>query len=729
MPQSQMISRGLSAGYSEEELERAILAVRVKMTRNGLEHSDRIDIRTGTILKPYGLVQDREPRETLPDDDVVVAVINDPNHVTRIKSPPGPIICHLEGDGTQRVVTFPQDLLLNEDAATRNAAIGHFERLEGLIEPVLTPRSEFAISRCEAGIKSDDPNVWRPAAIEVFDAVRDDFLLNLAGFRQSGHLRYQEGMNTFGGTLLRPTLTSIESIQIEVATPRGERGGILKVISECAASSTGFEDACDTYYRRLGHLPLDASLGIGQAVNRWTGSMSNDELWAAVWRWAERWPGPLPRFHACQFFVVNAALVPDRERPQLWKELREILSILVDTHEGIRWHEEWNLMCDLARHYAYFLECQLPGIESERIANLSWWLSAKVASAFGSGPGYLELIRTKTLAPELNASAHIWKIVHTQVAPSSFRVATLLLPSVWAQALLCVAADRLKELVECGIIPRNSEEVKRVLTVSLVGGFSSAERGELEPVYGFDRSLTNAGDVWLDRYEGDEETKTIFQETLSYYRSSSQPAAIREWLEQLPVAPVRAQTAIVLLIKTRSFAGELPDDLAWELATNPDWFLHLMRQHDPYVIEALLDALIEHQVQRGGRWKSTLPHLVASALLAPVCERERRRLLFGFCIICSISSGTVSALDRVFQSDARLDLEADIMLWCRRLVGLFNSGLPWVQARVRPVLASLSRQVSHLPNGTPANSHDPNVQGSLEEVHREDQSTDEHREA
>src|SRR4051794_26881673 len=129
MLRSQMISRGRSEGYSPEELERAILAIRARMTRNGLAHQEFIDARTGTILKRFGVVQDREPQGTLSDE--VLIIVKDPEHERRMQGPPGPIICHLGSDGTQGSVLYPQDLLLIEDGAVRSAAIGHFERLRG----------------------------------------------------------------------------------------------------------------------------------------------------------------------------------------------------------------------------------------------------------------------------------------------------------------------------------------------------------------------------------------------------------------------------------------------------------------------------------------------------------------------------------------------------------------------------------------------------------------------
>ena len=80
------------------------------------QHKQLIDLRTGTILERHGLVV---KRDNVPISEGVITVLNDPEHEKRLETQPGPIVCHMTDDETQRSVVFVEEFLLAEDAAAR----------------------------------------------------------------------------------------------------------------------------------------------------------------------------------------------------------------------------------------------------------------------------------------------------------------------------------------------------------------------------------------------------------------------------------------------------------------------------------------------------------------------------------------------------------------------------------------------------------------------------------
>ncbi len=112
---------------------------------------------------------------------------------------------------------------------------------------------------------------------------------------------------------------------------------------------------------------------------------------------------------------------------------------------------------------------------------------------------------------------------------------------------------------------------------------------------------------------------------------------------------------------------------------------------DLNAVDLLVDALIEHQLQTAGRWTNVVPHLLATAILLPTADMERRRVLFAYCLIASLGSGTTDAVARILYADERTTIERDISYWVERFEAAFPLMPAWGQARQRPILALLSR--------------------------------------
>ena len=82
-------------------------------------------------------------------------------------------------------------------------------------------------------------------------------------------------------------------------------------------------------------------------------------------------------------------------------------------------------------------------------------------------------------------------------------------------------------------------------------------------------------------------------------------------------------------------------------------------------------------------------------MFALACEKsgenlQRQKLLFLFALLSSITSGTVSAVQRLLRGPRKMDFVEDVEMWRGQLDKIIEVSPPWIGARIRPVLANLA---------------------------------------
>jgi len=506
----------------------------------------------------------------------------------------------------------------------------------------------------------------------------------------------------------------VDSIPIAVLIPTTAREKLLAVIDHCRETSAGIQEACDIYFTKLGHLPLDYTLGMRRALERWFGSFPDGELWDQVWAWADRKRSPLARFHLCVMFLERPGLVPVDRRAVLRDEVIEVIRGVHGEPKGSPWSAAWSVRCDLARHYAHFFECQTPGLESERVANLAWWFSERVGAEFGHEPEHLDRVHSRVVLPACGLSNQAWELLRPTLQPSTLRFATLDVPSCWSLSLLCQIGQFPHESLASELSGEGGAVFRRALISRLLGSFPPPEELDGPATYAFERGLARTADAWVQDSIGLEESE-VMKTAFALYLTGTAQEEIGKRLETIRSASPHEQIIVCQIVKVLVFTGRLPDDVIWEFVTREDWSRGVLESIDPSALDLLFDALVEHQLQIAGRWAQLLQNLLASAVLRSTSDLERRRVLFAYCLIASLASGTVEALARILHSDERTTLERDISYWAARCDGIFPVLSAWGQARMRPVLALLSRMRGNLeevePDGIDEDSAQESSQG------------------
>jgi hypothetical protein len=634
---------------------------------------------------PLGLLEHRDPDDEIPVE--LLEIISNPEHEKRIPAPPGPLLFYLESEDGPRSAVPMNFFLLNPDPRFRRAAFEHFDRLKDLVEPVLNPRTEAILPQVSSSIDAEEISSWVENAVRLFDAVSDDFLVALAGFRQSSELHYQEGINLYLRFLLRPTISSLEMLKIRVVTPSSQRDDFVSAVEQIARESNSLEDSLDRFLRTLGHLPFHPLCGVVKATERWRSSITPEEAWGRMVDWANAKHSPVPLAHIFLLALTDTSVLPKAEVPRLWQMFNDLMDFPREENGGSPWEWAWKVRCDLARHYVSFLECQCPGTESERIANLAWWMAERVASLFGVNPQTLKNAHEKVIIPELEASSHAWELAKPPLLPSLLQYATLDIPSVWSTSLLCQSGAFPATLLDREIASQAYEVLKEPLNHALLRSFPPPAADLRPPLYAFDEGLLTTAEAWFGI--GDE--SKAFEPILRMYRGSVHEAGIRERLDSLKTYPEDTHVFIVDSLKILAWARRLPEELVRSYVSDEEWFIPVVKRLHPLAVSYFADILIQLHNQVTDRWSIDVPHFFASALLSGSSDTERRRLLFAVTIICCIATETTSALSRILSSEHRSDFEDDISTWIKRIESPMNYGLPWFQSRLRPALVVLER--------------------------------------
>ena len=432
--------------------------------------------------------------------DLELSVLSLPTCPNRIECPPGPLVCYWVDLPSQRSIVDVRDLLLLPDERGRIAALEYFLRLAEDAPVVISPVTRAVLSRVASSMCSHEPSQWRRSALELHDAMIADFFVSLSAFDQCKSIGYQQGANSFAEILLRPSLKMVDTIPMEVLIPTADRDKIQGVIDHCRETTPELEEALDAFFTQIGHLPLDYSLGIGRVVERWANSLPEGSLWERAWTWADQTRSPLARYHLCLLFLERPALISDCKRDAFRNELNEIIRGVHGERKDEVWSPAWRVRCDLARHYTQYFECRTPGFESERVANLAWWLAERVGNTFGDHPDYLEQVHSRVVLPAYWSSNQGWELLRPTLQPSSLRYATIHVPSCWSLSLLCQIGQLASAEIANDPASGFGSVFRRDLITALLASFPPPSESIGPVTYAFDRGLNQAAESQVQRF-------------------------------------------------------------------------------------------------------------------------------------------------------------------------------------------------------------------------------------
>ncbi len=656
------------------------------MATIALRHLDRIDARTVTMLHHNGLFKSQK----LPDyTGLTLAVLPDKDHPCRVKTPEGPLLSHkAERAKPGRLVVNVADLFFSPDVNVRNAAYEHFNKLTEKDFSIVTPRTKVVLEGQAEKLFSENPSEWRMAAIALYDMVKDDWLCNLAATRQCLAMNFLNGAGKFFTAVIRPAVSSVESIVGCMWAPTEQKEQIEQTILESLAEANTLQEALDHYYDKFGHLPLAGPLSITRVIDEWEKQKGKPEgLWKTIWDWAESKDTPLPRYHACVLFVNKPELLGNEEVEEFWEETTEIVNGRGNDENELKWNQAWRIRCKLARHFSQHLESRLPGTDSERIASQACWLAEQTALLFGTGPEGLRNILRETLDPEFEISNEVWHLARPLVRPSRLRYATTRTQSVWSLSLLRQIGSNLENLYPSRMTKDQQQRIETAIFGSLLSLFPL--KREEPKIYAFDMTVFQTAWNWSDCWKKNKpgENLEIFFEALAKIGDEGELATM---LEKLPSMTGHPQELVACAFRSAAHMDQASSGLLWKLMSDQKWRDNLLLMGRQIIVETIFDGLAEVQVRNNKEWAYHMPHMFALACEQSVKERDRKGLLFVLALHSSMISDSVSAVERLVRSSNRAEFNEDISYWKKRLEEVRPYCPNWVKGRIRAMLACLN---------------------------------------
>jgi hypothetical protein len=660
--------------------------MRALLVQNALHHEDQDLLRDADAfslesLSHYGLltVTESQPR---PED--LVAVLTTPTHARRAPAPPGPLL-FLRGDGGGGSVVVPADLLADADAQVRLSAVHYFLALPlGTMSARTFHRLEEA--RPRVGVSGREQ--WMPAAKALYESLHDDLYLTLAGFNQSYAIGFDHGVQQYLPRLLRPEFAQLASVEIDLWSPHEEKVKLEQKLQSFGMMST-LSDALDAFYLAFGHLPLTSAIGLNRVVQAWASSHKLADVWTELWAWADRRSSPMPRYHVCSALLADGSIVPAGGESTLWAEISLIVHTDPDS-EGTHWTEAWLLREVLACHYGYYLECLTPGIPSDRLMGMAWWLTERICELFPASPGLLKKIRETTIRNEISRSSLMNQATHPPTASSGLRYLSRYTKKTWSTSILGELANA-PWLIERDV---PVEEARSHIDEALVGVVLRCyprPKGEgTQPVYGFERAIEPLAHRWCELVSPMRpEEATGMRKILSQAESLTGSNAVEEIVRALSPETADSHSRILHTLRRLVYVGLEAKDLFWKKLHEDGLWQRLLAQADDVGMALLFDSLTELAVQAGDPWRLNVSHMFAFATEKEM-DPDRRKMLFGFVVFACVHTGCASALQRLMHSPLRPEFGELAAYWREQLQFSHAIFTPWAAGRVRSILPWLS---------------------------------------
>jgi hypothetical protein len=539
------------------------------MRNTALHHFERIGLRTLRALQDLDLIEDKAPPI---GDGVDLAVLRDQQHERRQTLPDGPMVLYVtEADEPKRMIVELPVLFFSDDRDVRQAALECIEKMLVKDPMAVTPKTAAILKEFRDALMPETLGDWRPAAVAVCDALYDDVLIALHGVRQSLESEpvIQDSLNFYTPKVIRPSVTSLDSINLPIGHPERDHGTLTKLLSDMVARASNLTELCGAYLANLGFLPLAPPYSMAAAVRKWLTFNPCVDPWQEVWGWANAESTPISRYHASSVFVLFPELIPDGKMPDLWSK---VLAVVQDSDRNGTdrlEYEPWALRRDLARHYTYHLEARLPDNDGASIGCFAWWLAEQVATLFPGDAGAAKFYRENWVKPASDLSSRIWLAASAPIQRSFLRYVTFTMQSPWAVALLTLMGEHLDELAP----GEQAEDVQVRFHDALVSNTISSLPFPFEtpgdPTFALECSFADTV-LKCAEYQTEEHRKAL-QQLVAMSQMLGTSDGLCDALRKLGEFGLPDQVAVCIALKAKVYTDQTVAKGVWDVVSDAEW--------------------------------------------------------------------------------------------------------------------------------------------------------------
>jgi len=563
-----------------------------------LSEARELDALDAVMLESCGVVK----RHRMKDRNDVVKRMRE-----ALRKPPGaslgPLFFYSDGEGELAGVAL-RDLMLDNRVAIRRIAVSYVEQLLKSPES-MTAAGALAFRKHKAKVLSMRATEWRRPAVETVTALDDDWLLNLAGVRQTLGTSLNEQFGEYLDAVLRPSVVALNGCSPAVLTPGVHADAIRAKLKELGGSSDGLAERVRSFVGDLSHLPLRGTQSLRAILKPAPSTADVDEVQAALK--AESPIGsPMRSFYLCQVALSLDSDVEGR-RHDVAKGFWDAVLPSSRTANPTVGQQGWQLASQLATFYIQHIETTVPAGHGEAVAAAAWWMTARVVGVLENRLSNTINFMSQVDQVYADPAAGVWDLVAPPMTPSALRYLTIHGPSPWALTLL----EAVKSPEQCRWLlaaPGAGTLDERV-------GILAAAAATLAPVALIDPQemfsfVTGVRRVvgWLASEEADESRKVALTGWAQAFDWAA-TGSLKEALADIETRDAVVQQWTCASIHQRISVDEGRADELWTLVSSSQWKDHVWHKLDPLCMQAIAYALLESAVAQRPDWWPLVGHL------------------------------------------------------------------------------------------------------------------------
>ena len=638
-----------------------------------------LNLRTVNLLQSAGVVAKFELSQL---SDNLSVVLDNPDSSTSL-DPKGPLLVVKESESNASLYD-PTELICHTNELVRKGIFRHLKLQNEKATLELSNRTVSLISKSSSAIESTDRSEWQPAAIQLHDSIKSDFLYLVSAFKQAMLLRNPELCTELIERILNPTLEIVDSVTPALTVPTEQMGAIKDAGDEQVGQSSGLHEYMDYYLETYGFIPLFGKCSAAGWIDRWRrrfSGMANKEIWESIWEWNEKNNSVLKDYHACQIFLCTPGLIEQGSVNLLWNCLERVL-LGDDSGRDSSAFDSWRLRVKLSRHYCKHLETLLPGQNGEAMACFAWWMAEKVCALFNNSrqtiSEFLESIDSR-----IEVAEYTWFMGRSRIEPSALRYYTIFLDSIWNRSI-ALDVVRLVSAKGMAYVPEHFREraVGSLMSLAVEGVAQGCER-DLE-IYPFAQDMPSAVIEWHDM-ETQENVKMLLNETIRRVESQSNIDFFVQQLKHPQDLDATDQLFLAIYMRQLAYSDNAPTEEIWQILNDDDLRYGLFSTFEEAALDTLLQAFLELQLLEGDKWVNSLPHILAISTKDLLDDEDRSSVLALFTIFCSINVDAVGAIQRMLVEIDDQRTSSFILRW----KDIFDSVKPyspqWIRARHRVI--------------------------------------------
>lgn len=661
---------------TEVDKRKANRAFRGRVTEAMLNGCDSVDLRTALSLQIAGLMKPSAEQDTSAD---IVTALRD------LRGPKAPLlILSIPGSSTRTVVATV-DLLGSPQSVTRCMALDAILETGDVAESALLPTTTRQLRAARDGLAANDN--WQRSAVTILDALERDWLYQLALLRQCLANGVDSAVASHATDLLRPTTEAVANLARDIVG-EGPAVSVPGQIAEIVRTARSDIEAIERYVRALGILPLSRPYSAEELLRAFCKVESRDTpRFASLLEWAKTYPSPLAMYHVCRVASGWPEILNDEDWPSYWEYTTAVLRWWADKPTTEPMRQQWQLRSSLVAHFARIEELAAPmPVQSETMCSLAMWQAEHLASVFRSGDALTWALHHLAV-PEGQRTGWIWSMARPMASRSLVRFASLNSRLLWGSALLSDIDRNIGQLKLDKASTPQLNSLADTTIAAFVTGFPP--RTEANSVFDFGVLPRQLLVALVDR--GSEEQRSMLAGVSQLADATMSPEDLLRSIASKPSGDSPNPQAQYLAFRARmlAYVGELPDEAAWEVASDSKWRKAVFVEGGPDVVEPVFDMLCELLTHNPGKWKARFPHMLAETLEQDCSRDADRVVIFGLLVLSCVATETTSALERVVRGHVAEHLHELVATWRTQLLNSMPASPEWVKGRLRATLAVL----------------------------------------